>query len=71
MWRSNKLQNKICTLKAITKFKYLSHSLGSTTSKEIETVMRTLGHNPTEAELDTISNVDANISGNIDFQGSS
>ncbi|KAF0892074.1 hypothetical protein E2562_013469 [Oryza meyeriana var. granulata] len=42
---------------------------GSITTKELGTVMRTLGQNPTEAELqDMISEVDADGSGNIDFQ---
>jgi len=41
---------------------------GSITSKELGTVMRSLGQNPTEAELqDMINEVDADSSGAIDF----
>lgn len=39
------------------------------TSKELGVVMRSLGQNPTEAELqEMIKEVDANGNGNIDFQ---
>ncbi|KAL4237345.1 Calmodulin-3 [Mactra antiquata] len=41
---------------------------GTITTKELGTVMRSLGQNPTEAELkDMISEVDADGSGTIDF----
>lgn len=41
---------------------------GTITTKELGTVMRSLGQNPTEAELkDMISEVDADKNGTIDF----
>jgi calmodulin len=41
---------------------------GTITIKELETVMRSLGQNPTEAELaDMINEVDADGNGTIDF----
>merc|ERR1711861_102327 len=41
---------------------------GTITTKELGTVMRSLGQNPTEAELqDMINEVDADASGTIDF----
>jgi len=41
---------------------------GTITTKELGTVMRSLGQNPTEAELqDMIQEVDANGNGQIDF----
>jgi calmodulin len=41
---------------------------GTISSKELSTVMRSLGQNPTEAEvLDMIKQVDANGNGKIDF----
>ncbi|EAN33001.1 EF hand family protein [Theileria parva strain Muguga] len=41
---------------------------GSITSKELGTIMRSLGQNPTEAELqDMINEIDANSNGSIDF----
>ena len=41
---------------------------GVTTTKELGTVMRSLGRNPTEAELqDMIDEVDADGNGTIDF----
>mmetsp|Transcript_14877 Transcript_14877/g.41424 ORF Transcript_14877/g.41424 Transcript_14877/m.41424 type:complete len:199 (+) Transcript_14877:165-761(+) len=41
---------------------------GTITTKELGTVMRSLGQNPTEAELmDMIQEIDADGSGNIDF----
>merc|ERR1712146_46136 len=41
---------------------------GTITTKELGTVMRPLGQNPTEAELqDMINEVDADASGTIDF----
>ncbi|RXH96674.1 hypothetical protein DVH24_009178 [Malus domestica] len=42
--------------------------IGCITTKELGTVMRSLGQNPTEAELqDMISEVDADQNGTIDF----
>ncbi|XP_951999.1 calmodulin, putative [Theileria annulata] len=41
---------------------------GSITTKELGTIMRSLGQNPTEAELqDMINEIDTNSSGAIDF----
>ncbi|XP_061496310.1 calmodulin-like protein 3 [Rhineura floridana] len=41
---------------------------GTITTKELGTVMRSLGHNPTEAELQSMINeVDTNASGMVDF----
>jgi len=41
---------------------------GTITTKELGTVMRSLGQNPTEAELqDMINEVDADNNGSIDF----
>ncbi|UKK01874.1 calmodulin [Theileria orientalis] len=41
---------------------------GSITTKELGTIMRSLGQNPTEAELqDMINEIDTNSSGTIDF----
>lgn len=42
--------------------------IGCITTKELGTVMRSLGQNPTEAELqDMINEVDADQNGTIDF----
>jgi calmodulin len=42
---------------------------GTITTKELGTVMRSLGQNPTEAELqDMITEVDADGNGTIDFK---
>lgn len=44
--------------------------VGQITSKELGTVMRSLGQNPTESELqDMINEVDADSNGTIDFPG--
>ena len=47
-----------------------SPSLGQITTKELGTVMRSLGQNPSESELqDMINEVDADNNGTIDFPG--
>lgn len=45
-------------------------STGQITTKELGTVMRSLGQNPSESELqDMINEVDADNNGTIDFPG--
>lgn len=45
-------------------------STGQITTKELGTVMRSLGQNPSESELqDMINEVDADSNGTIDFPG--
>ena len=45
-------------------------SAGQITTKELGTVMRSLGQNPSESELqDMINEVDADNNGTIDFPG--
>lgn len=47
-----------------------SPSSGQITTKELGTVMRSLGQNPSESELqDMINEVDADNNGTIDFPG--
>ena len=47
-----------------------SPKLGQITTKELGTVMRSLGQNPSESELqDMINEVDADNNGTIDFPG--
>ena len=47
----------------------VSH-LGQITTRELGTVMRSLGQNPSESELqDMINEVDADNNGTIDFPG--
>lgn len=47
-------------------------SSGEITTKELGTVMRSLGQNPSESELqDMINEVDADNNGTIDFPGKS
>ena len=44
--------------------------LGEITTKELGTVMRSLGQNPSESELqDMINEVDSDNNGTIDFPG--
>lgn len=46
------------------------HIKGQITTKELGTVMRSLGQNPSESELqDMINEVDADNNGTIDFPG--
>ena len=48
----------------------LMSSKGQITTKELGTVMRSLGQNPSESELqDMINEVDADNNGTIDFPG--
>lgn len=48
----------------------LTRSIGQITTKELGTVMRSLGQNPSESELqDMINEVDADNNGTIDFPG--
>jgi calmodulin len=47
-------------------------TIGEITTKELGTVMRSLGQNPSESELqDMINEVDADNNGTIDFPGRS
>ena len=60
---------------AYLRFQYCTNSDNSTlsgqiTTKELGTVMRSLGQNPSESELqDMINEVDADNNGTIDFPG--
>lgn len=48
----------------------MPHPIGQITTKELGTVMRSLGQNPSESELqDMINEVDADNNGTIDFPG--
>jgi Ca2+-binding EF-hand superfamily protein len=48
----------------------MDNSIGQITTKELGTVMRSLGQNPSESELqDMINEVDADNNGTIDFPG--
>ena len=50
--------------------KKLTLRSGQITTKELGTVMRSLGQNPSESELqDMINEVDADNNGTIDFPG--
>lgn len=50
--------------------RFLTPFLGQITTKELGTVMRSLGQNPSESELqDMINEVDADNNGTIDFPG--
>lgn len=47
-----------------------TRTIGQITTKELGTVMRSLGQNPSESELqDMINEVDADNNGTIDFPG--
>jgi hypothetical protein len=49
---------------------FFSLGVGQITTKELGTVMRSLGQNPSESELqDMINEVDADNNGTIDFPG--
>ena len=49
-------------------FPFATFSPGTISTKELGTVMRSLGQNPTEAELrDMINEVDADGTGTLDF----
>ena len=49
---------------------FLIPPIGQITTKELGTVMRSLGQNPSESELqDMINEVDADNNGTIDFPG--
>jgi len=49
---------------------HLRFLTGQITTKELGTVMRSLGQNPSESELqDMINEVDADNNGTIDFPG--
>jgi Ca2+-binding EF-hand superfamily protein len=51
-------------------FRVLTSDTGQITTKELGTVMRSLGQNPSESELqDMINEVDADNNGTIDFPG--
>lgn len=55
-------------------YEYLAEKwrVGQITTKELGTVMRSLGQNPSESELqDMINEVDADNNGTIDFPGTS
>lgn len=48
----------------------INECIGQITTKELGTVMRSLGQNPSESELqDMINEVDADNNGTIDFPG--
>lgn len=52
------------------KLKQYPYRSGQITTKELGTVMRSLGQNPSESELqDMINEVDADNNGTIDFPG--
>jgi uncharacterized protein YneF (UPF0154 family) len=62
--KSNCVARKICSTLSLTL------ELGQITTKELGTVMRSLGQNPSESELqDMINEVDADNNGTIDFPG--
>ena len=63
---SQEISSHIKSLKSKTDSWYL----GQITTKELGTVMRSLGQNPSESELqDMINEVDADNNGTIDFPG--
>lgn len=57
-------------VESIADAKVLKAGAGQITTKELGTVMRSLGQNPSESELqDMINEVDADNNGTIDFPG--
>ena len=55
---------------AYTEYLLMETPTGQITTKELGTVMRSLGQNPSESELqDMINEVDADNNGTIDFPG--
>lgn len=60
----------ICLQKSVEPMLNPCSSAGQITTKELGTVMRSLGQNPSESELqDMINEVDSDNNGTIDFPG--